>query len=552
MADQPTKHRTSIRETLTSITIAFAVAFVFRAFIIEAFVIPTGSMAPTLMGAHMLLHSDRTGYTWPVGPRHALADPRNPSAPGGPDPVQGRTVIDEKHRIVAQPMTGDQLYTTYHNEPLRAGDRILVLKYLFGVFNPQRFDVVVFKSPVEPRTNFIKRLVGLPGEQVSLIDGDVFVRDLEPPVPPGTDAWSAPGWTIARKPERVQRAVWQEVYDAAYTPRNQVVDGRRRFHPPWSGDGWQVDDRRAYTLDHASPSVLRWDHERWPIRDFYPYNDTRGAPRGINPIPRNGRFPVADLSLSAGVEPRDDGLAISAIIEARGHEFRASIENTLARLAMREAGGSWNVVATGELDAPLPPREVTNIEFWHVDQSLQMRVDGRLLASHEYDWTPDQRIRAATGLSIDELLARGADTRNPFAEEDFFRPVSLRWETSGAPVTLHRVAVKRDLYYQPYFYRPSRADGDNPRIDQPAFGTHPAQIATLSPDQFMVCGDNSPASSDSRLWGAPDPWVARFDPTQGVVPRELMIGRAFFVYFPAPLWRGSIPIPDVGRLRFIW
>jgi signal peptidase I len=41
-----------VRETLESIIVAFILAFLFRAFVAEAFVIPTGSMAPTLMGAH--------------------------------------------------------------------------------------------------------------------------------------------------------------------------------------------------------------------------------------------------------------------------------------------------------------------------------------------------------------------------------------------------------------------------------------------------------------------------------------------------------------------
>ena len=41
-----------IRETIESIAIAFVLAFLFRTFEAEAFVIPTGSMAPTLMGRH--------------------------------------------------------------------------------------------------------------------------------------------------------------------------------------------------------------------------------------------------------------------------------------------------------------------------------------------------------------------------------------------------------------------------------------------------------------------------------------------------------------------
>ena len=54
-AAPPRSHMPSsatIRETIESIIVAFVLAFLFRTFEAEAFVIPTGSMAPTLMGKH--------------------------------------------------------------------------------------------------------------------------------------------------------------------------------------------------------------------------------------------------------------------------------------------------------------------------------------------------------------------------------------------------------------------------------------------------------------------------------------------------------------------
>src|SRR6478609_9248597 len=56
----------SIKETVESILVAFILAFIFRAFIVEAFVIPTGSMAPTLLGAHMRYRCTDCGYRWDV------------------------------------------------------------------------------------------------------------------------------------------------------------------------------------------------------------------------------------------------------------------------------------------------------------------------------------------------------------------------------------------------------------------------------------------------------------------------------------------------------
>src|ERR1700759_5582261 len=55
-----------VKDTIESILVAFILAFIFRAFVVEAFVIPTGSMAPTLLGAHMRYHCTDCGYAWDV------------------------------------------------------------------------------------------------------------------------------------------------------------------------------------------------------------------------------------------------------------------------------------------------------------------------------------------------------------------------------------------------------------------------------------------------------------------------------------------------------
>src|SRR5215831_8676287 len=56
----------AIRETIESIVIAFVLAFLFRTFEAEAFVIPTGSMAPTLMGRHKDVVCPKCGYRYQV------------------------------------------------------------------------------------------------------------------------------------------------------------------------------------------------------------------------------------------------------------------------------------------------------------------------------------------------------------------------------------------------------------------------------------------------------------------------------------------------------
>ena len=86
----------------------------------------------------------------------------------------------------------DSMYPTLNGETTN-GDRVIVNKarYLFG--GPNRWEVTVFKYPLDVRRNFIKRLVGMPNERFTVLDGDLWVNG-----------------TIERKPPRVQRHVWYE------------------------------------------------------------------------------------------------------------------------------------------------------------------------------------------------------------------------------------------------------------------------------------------------------------------------------------------------------
>ena len=80
---------------------------------------------------------------------------------------------------------------------LLVGDRLFVTKYTYGyskhsfpfsppilnkrVFfsKPKRGDVVVFKTPVDNRTDYIKRLIGLPGDRIQFIDSNLFINNSE-------------------------------------------------------------------------------------------------------------------------------------------------------------------------------------------------------------------------------------------------------------------------------------------------------------------------------------------------------------------------------------
>ncbi|MDD4899175.1 MAG: signal peptidase I [Candidatus Omnitrophica bacterium] len=119
------KKKSVWREWVESIVVAFVLAMFIRAFIIQAFKIPTGSMRPTL--------------------------------------IEGDIILVNKFIFGAKIP-----FTEYRLPALR---------------NPKRGDVVVFIYPENPKKDFIKRLVATGGETVEIKDGTIYVNDkplLEP------------------------------------------------------------------------------------------------------------------------------------------------------------------------------------------------------------------------------------------------------------------------------------------------------------------------------------------------------------------------------------
>jgi len=557
------KQSAGVKEILTSLTIAFAMAFIFRGFVMEGFVIPTGSMAPTLMGEHTRWTSPESGYEWPVGPWQ----------------MRGGVAASPQRVDLHDPMTGTSVAGSARPA---IGDRLFVLKYLRGVYEPARWDVPVFKYPRSPHGggggNYIKRLVGMPNEQLVLIDGDVFYRPVNavfdeaagrwgPGDPQKTaDGWAAlmeDGWRVARKSEseRVQRSLWQLVFDSRYTP-----EGVLSFRPRWEGEGrWAGLNTREYRLE-SERGELVWN-ERVPIDDYYPYNEREPGAGGMpwaRPTTGSNRtvFPVSDLSMALSIVPEVAPVGLTARLEARGMVYEGVIERQSGRVVLRyrrDTEGEWTEGAAARI-SPLEPGDARRIEFWHVDQELVLWVDGDRVASCEIDLSPVERLELATGESFTDLAARSKPgssnpyERRPLAEPSIYRAPRLRWVFDGGDFTLHRVSVHRDIYY--------RGDIDT----QAKWAVGPDNIITLGPDHFFMTGDNSPSSFDSRYWGSYsdgdgasrrfndiDPWVyTQIDPTPGPVHRKLLVGRAFVVYFPAPLRSGPLPMFDFGRMRWVW
>ena len=136
---------------LASVAMVAFLLLVCRPFLYEAFLAPTNSMAPTLVGSHW------TGICPECGEPN-YCSPRN----------------EQFNTARPLPMICDNFHLTNTSEidkTVHAADRFLVAKFL----TPRRWDLVIFQYPGRPTELYVKRLVGLPGEKVHIKDGSVWI-----------------------------------------------------------------------------------------------------------------------------------------------------------------------------------------------------------------------------------------------------------------------------------------------------------------------------------------------------------------------------------------
>jgi hypothetical protein len=90
-------------------------------------------------------------------------------------------------------------------------------------------------------------------------------------------------------------------------------------------------------------------------------------------------------------------------------------------------------------------------------------------------------------------------------------------------VQLRHIKLMRDIYY---------TGAEDKRVVR-AYEGKPLE---LQKDEFFVCGDNSPNSYDARMWKEPTKANPGQSYRDGIVPRDYLVGKAFFVHFPGN-WR---------------
>jgi signal peptidase I len=160
----------SARELVETLVVVVILVLLLKLFVAEAFVIPTGSMATTLWGYQKVVTCPRCRHEFPVNCSNEVEPP-----PGQrKEPVVGCTCPTCLYHINFE---RDGIAP-----PWASGDRVGVAKFIYehDLSRPRRLDVVVFKYPEEPQrdhapVDYIKRLVGLPGETVAIFGGDLYV-----------------------------------------------------------------------------------------------------------------------------------------------------------------------------------------------------------------------------------------------------------------------------------------------------------------------------------------------------------------------------------------
>lgn len=467
---------------------AFASTLVFIVFIMQVYRIPTGSMAETLRGAHFRLRCEQCGYDYAhdfthdyyglpntVTPSQPMViGPRSPRCPScgyavaNPIPKGNRTTDGYQDKIIQ----GNKIIPVTKHTVFK-GDQIFVQKCIYQFTEPKRWDVIVFKNPTDPRINYIKRCIGLPGETVQIFDGDIYVNG-----------------QIQRKPENVQEELWMVIYDNNYQPINPTVNqfNGHMWAQPFEKIGtskWNLNANgpTVFALDSDSDSVHRLQYNDRLGNNFqatYAFDDPRHFPQ----MPVCSDLMVTyyldmQANASAGAQIKKYGTTYEGWIKADG-------AMTISRLT---PAGQPVVMAEGQCN-PQDLQEISRLRFATVDHQVVLEYGSTKLIHDLGRGMDDAGANLATRPQV-QILGRGK-------------------------LQLTHIGLYRDIHY----------------LSGNILQGSKAKPMVLKEDEFFACGDNSPASLDSRLWKSEGKGNNGNTYPQGVVPKEYMVGKAMVVHWP--------------------
>lgn len=470
-----------LRRYLSGIILGLCLLIMVHVWLLEAFVVPTASMAPTLAGHHRSGKCPCCGFTVRVG-RHVE------DADGSGDCCYRRTPC---------PNCGHGPVPLEH-VPEATGDHILVNKSVYLFRRPRRWEVIVFRLFGKI---FVKRLIGLPGECLTIVDGDIVADDRlvrksldefkllrilvfdNECLPPDGGPYR---WEHHTEPDAPARdAAKPSITLPAQIGKQLLLDASQ-------------DADRRHWLSYRNFSMSTGKDEL--IRDEYA--DNAGSP--------HGQDAVHDFMMECDVEViRGQGSVLLGISDGR--------DTLMVKLpAGREGMSSLYRQRGGELpprpgDEPAVVHRRAEVRTGHrhrlelafVDRRVTMRLDGTEV------FPPIDLPAASKRRAVN-------------------RPISLG--VAGATAVFSNVRLYRDVHYT-------------------QAGRHAVRgkVVRLGPEQYFVMGDNSPNSEDSRFWS-----------NHGAVPETDIIGHAFLVHFPSRIVSGSrgsrswqCQVPDLSRVRWL-
>jgi signal peptidase I len=495
------------------------VVLLVRTFVAEAYIVPTGSMAPFLLGYHKSTTCPKCQFPVTVGHLGRVSPDGRPE-----DPAQAR----RHYALACCPNCGwDRL--DLERVPECAGDRLLVHKHIFDLRAPRRWELVVFQHPpsdaggnFSASDSYIKRLVGLPGETVQVRDGDLYITG-----------------HIARKTLREFKEMRVSVYDDDYVP-SDAPDQFRWSYP--LKDGWRASELRAmgpaeetlppppwlsyqhFTRQSETGGRLVWRPQ--DLKDHIGYNGGQAAERLIHDLFLEGDLEVTgdgwlDLAITDG---HDDVLVHIPVGKQNG---RAELRHAAAENWASNTGGMNSRVAAikGQTRIAIPKAvrlagfQRFHLEFGLVDRRLFLMLGETDVFDGGYD-LPQPAANRTRRSMIRPLVLDGVG------------PLSLG--ERGVTLRARGLKLYRDVHY---------TDGDGRElypngVDKPV---------TLGPGEYFVLGDNSGNSYDSRCW--------RSGPA---VRHEWLVGKPFLLHLPTQIveWNGfgekrALAVPDWSRMKLL-
>src|SRR5438445_4053609 len=274
-----------------------------------------------------------------------------------------------------------------------AGDRILVDK----LGPPRRWDPVVFRYPTDIHTNYLHRLVGLPGETVEIIGGDVFIDG-----------------SREAKPFGVARDLWIVVNDTRYRPGELKADDPQ-WRPAESSTHWRWD-QRGWTFEGID-SVPEQIHFTGPLTDesFYAERWSDDPPSWPGDEPKL----VGDLQITCTIRRFSGEGEMGFRWAFRGLEASASLRaDGFAELRADTAAWSGNL--------PQPLAAVKEVSFAVRDGVVTLIADGHELTSLLIGEQEADRVRDL--------------------DDDPAEPCRISIAAEHCSMELARIVVERDVY----------------------------------------------------------------------------------------------------------